>query len=183
MTILFYGDSLTAGYGLSDPSTQGYPALIGDKIKSAGLKYEIINAGLSGDTSQGGVSRLDYWLGRKIDVFVLELGINDIMRGVSPVRTYNNLSAIIEKVKSKYPQTRIVLMGMELPPFISAGPVEEFRTIYQKLSTHHKIALVPFFLKGVLGVRSLNLPDGLHPSREGYKVIAETVWPIIRPLL
>jgi acyl-CoA thioesterase-1 len=181
--ILFFGDSLTAGYGLRDVSTESFPALIQKKINTAGLTYEVINAGISGDTSAGGLTRLDYWLSRSIDVFVLELGINDILRGISPAITFKNLQTIIIKVKTKYPHCRIALMGMEIPVFIPANWAGEFRSIFRKLATANQPAFVPFFLEGVTGIPSLNLNDGLHPSAKGYEVIANKVWPVISPLL
>ncbi|NOT75540.1 MAG: arylesterase [Cyclobacteriaceae bacterium] len=182
-TILFFGDSLTAGYGLSDAKNDSFPGLIQRKITEASLSYEVVNAGISGDTSGGGLARLDYWLSRPIDVFILELGINDIMRGINPRITFQNLQAIIDKVKIKNPKVQIAVMGMELPPFVPGSLTLEFRQIFRKLSDANRLTLVPFFLDGVAGIQHLNLNDGLHPSAEGYKVIANKVWPVIKPLL
>jgi acyl-CoA thioesterase-1 len=181
--ILFFGNSLTAGYGLRHASLESFPALIQQKINAAQLDYKVINAGISGDTSSGGLNRIDYWLSQPLSVFVLELGINDIIRGTSPQITQRNLQAIIDKVKAKYPQAKIALMGMEIPPFIPAPFAAQFRDIYRKLAEANQIAFVPFFLDGVAGKAHLNLPDRLHPSVEGYKVIADKVWPVIRKLL
>ncbi len=181
--ILFFGDSLTAGYGLSNVDNESFPALIGQKIKAAGLDYRIINAGLSGDTSTGGLSRLDYWLSQPIEVFILELGINDILRGIPPSRTYTNLDSIINKVKAKYPNVKLALMGMEIPSFIPGAFAAEFRTIFRRLADAHNMVFVPFFLEGVAGLAHLNMKDGLHPSAEGYRIIADRVWPVIKPLL
>lgn len=181
--ILFFGDSLTAGYGLRDPASESFPALVGLKIRDAGLSYEVINAGISGDTSSGGLERIDYWLSRRIDVFILELGINDIMRGFPPAQTEKNLQAIINKVKARYPRCIIVLMGMQLPEFIPGTMATEFRGIFRTLADANKIAFVPFFLNGVMGQSHLNLSDGIHPSAKGYELIASNVWPVIQPLL
>ncbi|CAN5201844.1 arylesterase [soil metagenome] len=182
-TILFFGDSLTAGYGLEDPKHDSYPGLIQKKIETANLSYEVINAGISGDTSASGLARLDYWLKKPVDVFVLELGINDVMRGVAPAITATNLQAIITRVRSKHAGVKVVLMGMELPAFLPRMFIDEFKLIFRKLVDKNSITLVPFFLDGVAGQPRLNLSDGLHPSSEGYKVIANNVWPVLKPLL
>jgi acyl-CoA thioesterase-1 len=181
--ILFFGDSLTAGYGLNDAENESFPALIGQKIKALNLFYNVINAGLSGDTSPAGLRRLDYWLSQRVDIFVLELGVNDVMRRIPPSTTYQNLQAIIERVVTKYPSAKLALMGMQLPSFIPGPSAVEFSAIYQKLAKQFGMALVPFFLEGVAGKRNLNLRDGLHPSAEGYKIIADKVWPVLKDLL
>jgi acyl-CoA thioesterase-1 len=181
--ILFFGDSLTAGYGLRNPATESFPALIEQKINSAKLDYRVFNAGLSGDTSTGGLNRLDYWLGGGVNIFVLELGVNDIIRGVAPQTTLNNLQIIVNKVKAKNPQVKLALMGMEIPPFIPAPFAAQFRDIYRKLADTNKMAFVPFFLEGVAGIAHLNLPDRIHPTAEGYKIIADKVWPVLKDLL
>jgi acyl-CoA thioesterase-1 len=181
--ILFFGDSLTAGYGLGNVADESFPALIGQKIKKDGLPYEVINAGVSGDTSAGGLSRIEYWLSRPISVFILELGINDILRGISPKSTLNNLQAIIDKVKLKYPGCKLALMGMEIPAFIPGAFATEFRAIFRKLAGSNQMVFVPFFLEGVAGLAHLNMKDGLHPSAMGYQIIADKVWPVIKPLL
>ena len=138
---------------------------------------------MSGNTSTGGLQRLDYWLSRPIHVFILELGINDFLRGISPATTYRNLKMIVEKVRSKFPGVAIALMGMELPSFVPGSVAGEFRSIFSNLSEEYGIAYVPFFLEGVAGKQHLNLPDGLHPSAAGYAVITEKVWPVIKLLL
>lgn len=181
--ILFFGDSLTAGYGLADTHTESCPALIQQKIDAAGLEYHVINGGLSGDTSAGGLARLEYWLNRPMDVFILELGINDMMRRIPPAKIYQNLETIILKVKAKYPQIKLALMGMELPAFIPGAATTEFRAIYRKLADKYHMVLVPFYLEGVAGQQHLNLRDGLHPSAAGYRIIADKIWPVIKPLL
>ena len=181
--ILFFGDSLTAGYGLRNAGLEAYPALIGQKINAAGFDYTIINGGLSGDTSGGGLNRIDYWISQSIDIFVLELGINDIIRGISPHAILTNLQSIIDRVKTKHPQVNIVLMGMHIPAFIPSTFAVQFNAIYPKLAETNKLAFVPFFLDGVAGKAHYNLPDHLHPNAEGYKVIADRVWPVIQKLL
>jgi len=181
--ILFFGDSLTAGYGLANAATESFPALIGEKINALGLQYRISNAGVSGDTTSGGLARLEYWLSQPTDVFVLELGINDIRRGVPPTVIQNNLQTIINKVKAKYPQAKLALLGMEIPEFLGGGIAIEFSGIYRKLADANQTALVPFLLKGVAGQKHLNLWDRLHPSAAGYKIVAETVWPVLKTLL
>ncbi|WP_183558025.1 arylesterase [Mucilaginibacter sp. SP1R1] len=181
--ILFFGDSLTAGYGLKNAKAESLPALIQQKIDAEHLPYHAINGGLSGDTSAGGLFRLEYWLNRPIHVFVLELGINDIIRGIAPQTTYKNLQAIIDKVKLKYPDVKLALMGMEIPAFIPGPFAAEFRSIFRKLSDANQMAFVPFYLAGVAGKPHLNLPDMLHPSAEGYHIIAGNVWPVLYKIL
>jgi acyl-CoA thioesterase-1 len=179
---LFFGDSLTAGYGLRNAASESFPALIQQKINAEKLDYKVINAGLSGDTSAGGLRRIDYWLNNPTDIFVLELGINDIMRRIPPEATMRNLQAIINKVRDKYPQAKIALMGMEVPVFIPGDMARQFRGIFRNLANFNQLTLVPFFLEGVAGQVHLNTPDRLHPSADGYKVIASNVWPVIRNL-
>lgn len=181
--ILFFGDSLTAGYGLGDVHTESFPALIQQKIDREGLPYHVINAGISGDTSTGGLNRLDYWLKRPLDIFVLELGINDIMRGVAPEKIYQNLQLIIATVKKQYPSAKIALMGMAVPAFIPSSFIAEFGAIYGRLARDNQLAFLPFFLAGVAGQPGLNLADRLHPNSRGYEIIAGNVWPVLKPLL
>lgn len=182
-SILFFGDSLTAGYGLANAATASFPAIVAGKIKAEGLDYQVTNAGLSGDTTAGGLSRLSYWLNKPVAVFVLELGINDIMRGVAPHVIAQNLQKIIDTVKDKYPLVKLVLLGMEVPVFLGGSLVIAFNSIYTKLAKDNNIAFVPFLLAGVAGVKHFNLADRLHPSAEGYKVVAETVWPVLKTVL
>ena len=181
--ILFFGDSLTAGYGLRNAATESFPALIQQKITHEHLDYNVINAGLSGDTSFGGLGRINYWLSQPISVFVLELGINDIIRSISPQTTLKNLQGIVDKVKAKYPDVKMALMGMQVPAFANPLMAGQFGDIFKTLAAQNQMALVPFFLDGVAGKQHLNLPDRLHPSAEGYKVITEKVWPVIQKLL
>lgn len=181
--ILFFGDSLTAGYGLKNAKTESLPALVQQKIDAAKLPYHVINGGLSGDTTAGGLFRLDYWTNRPIHVFVLELGVNDIIRGISPQTTLKNLQAIIDKVKLKFPDIKLALMGMEIPAFIPGPFAAEFRAVFRKLAEANQMAFVPFYLEGVAGKPHLNLPDMLHPSAEGYRIMADNVWPVLQVLL
>jgi acyl-CoA thioesterase I len=181
--ILFFGDSLTAGYGLSNPSLQSFPALIQKKINASGFLYEVVNAGISGDTSSGGLARLDYWLNQSIDIFILELGINDVWRGAPHTATKHNLDLILKKVIKRFPNCKLAVMGMEIPDTLSPAALNGFRKIYRELAEGHAAALVPFFLEGVAGMKHLNLQDGLHPSAKGYEVIADKVWPTIKALL
>lgn len=182
-TILFFGDSLTAGYGLGDATNESFPALIQQKINKENLNYRIVNAGVSGDTSAGGLNRIDYWLSQPVDVFVLELGVNDIMRGIPPQTTAKNLQTIITKVKTKHPQVKMALMGMEIPLLMQAGFADQFIAIYRQLSSANQMAFVPFFLKDVAGIRRLNMNDRIHPTAEGYRIIADNVWPVLKSLL
>jgi acyl-CoA thioesterase-1 len=181
--ILFFGDSLTAGYGLKDAKSQSLPVLIQQKLDGEGLAYHVINGGVSGDTTSGGLYRLDYWINRPTAVFVLELGINDIIRGISPQTTANNLQTIIDRVKQKHPHVKIAVMGMEIPDFIPGTFAAQFKAIFRKIAEANNLAFLPFYLQGVAGVAYLNLPDRLHPNAEGYKVMAEHVWPVIKTLL
>ena len=182
-TILFFGDSLTAGYGLRNAVAESFPALIEQKIAAAGYDYKVINAGLSGDTSGGGLARIDYWLAQPLSAFVLELGINDVIRGISPQTTLNNLQAITAKVKAKYPGVKIAIMGMQIPLYIRSGFANQFNGIYRTLADSTGAVLVPFFLDGVAGKAALNLPDHLHPNAAGYQIIAGKTWPFIEKLL
>ncbi|MEJ2880575.1 arylesterase [Pedobacter sp. GR22-6] len=181
--ILFFGDSLTAGYGLNKPSQQSFPALIQNRINTAGLKYECINAGLSGDTSASGLNRLSYWLGQTIDVFVLALGANDLIRGLAPTNTQSNLQQIFDQVRFKHPDAKFLLLGMQLPLWVPGQRAAEYRQLYQNLAGQNQIPLLPFLLDGVAGIAHLNMHDGLHPLAEGYQIIAAKVWPVLLPLL
>lgn len=180
-TILFFGNSLTAGYGLE--TSQAFPALVQERIDSLGLNYKVINSGLSGETSAGGKSRISWVLREKVDVFVLELGANDGLRGIELESTRQNLQAIIDTVKTKYPEAKIVIAGMQIPPNMGPEYTAKFRTIFQDLAEKNNTALIPFLLEGVGGIRELNLPDGIHPTPEGHKIVAENVWKTLEPVL
>lgn len=179
--VLFFGNSLSAGLGV-EPE-EAFPALIGEKIKAAGLNYQVINAGLSGETSAGGKSRVGWVLRQPVAVFVLELGGNDGLRGILPPSTKQNLQAIIDSVKRKSPQAKIVLAGMQIPPNMGLQYTKSFRAIFPALAKENRAALIPFLLEDVGGVPRLNQPDRIHPTAEGHKIVANTVWKTLEPLL
>jgi acyl-CoA thioesterase-1 len=180
-TIVFFGNSLTAGYGVS-PS-EAFPALIQKKIDSLGLPYQVINAGVSGETSSGGKTRIDWILREPVEIFVLELGANDGLRGTPLSETKKNLQDIIDKVKAKYPGSKLVFAGMEIPPNMGQAYTTEFRNIYTDLAAKNKMTLIPFLLEGVGGEPELNQADGIHPTAEGHLIVAENVWKQLHKLL
>ena len=179
--IVFFGNSLTAAYKL-DPA-EGYVHLLQLRLDSLGLPYKTVNAGLSGETSSAGNQRIGWVLRQPVDIFVLELGANDALRGIDPELCFQSLDSILTKVKNKYPQARLVVAGMEAPPNLGPGYVRQFHNIYPRLAKKHGAALIPFFLEGVGGRPELNLPDGIHPNAEGQKVVLENVWKVLYPLL
>jgi acyl-CoA thioesterase I len=181
-TILMLGDSLTDGYGLSRKSA--YPALIEEKIRASGMRYNVINAGISGDTTAGGLRRVDSYLTRgRIDVLVLALGINDAFRGVPLDQMRSNLQGIIDRVRAKNPDVRVVIAGMQLPEFGGDSYVRSFGLMFHELAEKNDAALLPYLLKGVGGDPSLNLPDRIHPNAAGMRVLAENVWSVLEPVL
>ena len=179
--ILFFGNSLTAAYGLD--TEEGFPNLIQLKLDSLGLDYTVINSGLSGETTSGGRNRLDWVLNQEVDIFVLELGANDGLRGIPLTETRANLQAMIDMVREKNPETRIVLAGMQIPPNMGTDYTTDFKNIYPELAKANDLALIPFLLEGVAGVPELNLEDGIHPTAEGQKIVANTVWEALQPLV
>lgn len=179
--ILFFGDSLTAGYGLSPE--EAFPALVEKQLNKNGKPVKVVNAGLSGETSAGGLSRIDWILRQPIDIFVLELGGNDGLRGLPLAQTKKNLQAIIDKVKAKYPKVKIVVVGMMVPPNMGTDYTTQFKAIFPELAKKNNATLMPFLLEGVGGNEKLNLPDGIHPNSEGHKIVAANVLKIINPLL
>ncbi len=179
--VLFYGNSLTAGYGV-EPS-QAFPALVGQKIDSAGLNYTVVNAGLSGETTAGGKSRINWVMRQPVAVFVLELGGNDGLRGLPLSATRQNLQAIMDTVRKKSPEATIVLAGMQIPPNMGTTYTKEFRELFKELADKNKAVLIPFLLEGVGGIPKLNQPDGIHPTPEGHKLVANTVWKVLKPIL
>ena len=181
-TILFFGDSLTAGYGLDDIN-DAFPAIIQSIIDSLGLEYTVINSGLSGETSAGGRSRIKWVLKQKIDVFVLELGANDGLRGVPLQETRENLQAIIDEVHVKEPDATIILAGMQLPPNLGPDYTTEFNSIFYELAEKNELELIPFILKDVGGIPELNQEDGIHPTIEGQKIVASNVWGILKKVI
>jgi len=181
-TILFFGDSLTAGYGLEDIN-DAYPAIIQSTIDSLDLDYTVINSGLSGETSAGGRSRIKWVLNQKIDVFVLELGANDGLRGVPLQETRENLQAIIDAVQNKEPDATIILAGMQLPPNMGSEYTTGFNTIFYELAEKNELDFIPFILKDVGGIPELNQEDGIHPTIEGQKIVANNVWTVLEKVL
>ncbi len=182
-TLVFFGDSLTAGYGLEDPAVQAYPYLIREKIAAAGLSWRTVNAGLSGETTAGGLRRIDWILRQPVDLLVLALGANDGLRGVSPAVSQGNLQQIIDRVRAKNPQTIVVVAGMQMPSSMGADFEKTFGEIFPAVAAKNSATLVPFLLEGVGGREELNQPDRIHPNAAGHAVVAETVWKILRPLL
>lgn len=181
-TILCFGDSITAGYGLED-NDDAFPALVQQKIDSLNLNYTVVNSGVSGETTAGGKSRIDWVIKQPVDIFLLELGANDGLRGVPLSETRGNLQEIIDVVKEKSPETTIVLAGMQLPPNMGQDYTTEFRQLFADLAQKNDLEFIPFILKDVGGIASLNQGDGIHPNVEGHKILAETVWETLEPLL
>ena len=179
--IMFYGNSLTAGYRLEE--SESFPSLIEDKIDSLKMNYSVINAGLSGDTSYDGLKRLDWVLNSKVDVFILELGANDMLRGLPLKNTRENLKAIVDKVKTKYPDAIIGLCAMSGAPNMGEDYVTEFEKIYTDLAELEGVNYIPFFLEGVAGHPDLLLADGKHPNAEGQKIVADNIWASLKNLL
>lgn len=178
--IVAFGDSLTAGYGLSQ--SESYPQLLQEKLRADGFKYEVVNAGVSGDTTAGGLRRIDWALDDgDVRFLILELGANDFLRGQPVAETKANLSRMIERAKQK--GARVLLAGMYTPP--NAGPEyqREIHEAFRALAREHDVPLIPFFLEGVAGRRQLNLDDGIHPNAEGTKIVADTVYRHLKPML
>ena len=187
--LIFFGDSLTAGYGL--PASASFPALVQQRLDTQQLPYKVMNYGVSGETSAGGRQRLAAVLARQpVDVFVLALGANDGIRGIPVRETTQNLQFILDAVKRQYPQAQLVLAGLEFP--FDLGPLgghrlahyaTEFKALFRTLAEKNSLAFVPFLLQGVLGRRELNLADGVHPNAAGQKILAENVWQVLGSVL
>lgn len=182
-TIVCLGDSLTAGYGLPNPEAQAYPALIQDKIDAAKLPWRVVNAGISGDTTAGGLRRINWLLRQPIDILILALGGNDGLRGVDPAVTQENLIGIIERARARYPDITIILAGMQMPANLGPAYQARYREIFPAVAKAKDCELIPFLLEGVGGDPELNQPDMIHPTAEGQKRIAETVWTVLQPQL
>ena len=182
-TIIFFGDSLTAGYGLENPAAEAFPGVIQQKISAAHFAWRTINAGLSGETTAGGLRRVDWILRQPADIFVLALGGNDGLRGIDPAVSRLNLQGIIDKVRTKYPPAKIVLAGMQMPANLGPDYTSAFAAMYPELAEKNHAALVPFLLEGVGLVPELNQRDGIHPTAAGHALVAETIWKTLRPLL
>lgn len=179
--ILFFGNSLTAGYGLE--TNQAFPALIQQKIDSLGWSYKVVNAGLSGETTASGKNRLDWVLNQDVEVFVLELGANDGLRGIPIEETRKNLQEIIDLVREENPGTEIVLAGMQIPPNMGPEYTSEFRNIFPELAEKNDVHLIPFLLEDVAGIPELNQNDGIHPTAEGQKILTQNVWEVLKPII
>ncbi len=179
--ILFFGDSLTAGYGLSPE--EAFPTLVEKLLIEKGKACKVVNAGLSGETSAGGLTRIDWVLRQPVDVFILELGANDGLRGLPLEQTEKNLQAIIDKVKTKSPKSKIVIAGMLVPPNMGPDYTEKFKKIFPALAKKNNATLIPFLLQDVAGDAKLNQPDGIHPNVEGHKIVAKNIVKVIEPLL
>lgn len=179
--ILFFGNSLTAGYGLE--TDEAFPALIQQKLDSLNLDYKVVNAGLSGETTASGMNRLEWVLNQNVDIFVLELGANDGLRGIPLEETRKNLQEIINTVREKNPETKIVLAGMQIPPNMGQDYTSQFRNIFPELAEENDVFLIPFLLEDVAGIPELNQEDGIHPTIKGQKIVSENVWKILKPLV
>jgi acyl-CoA thioesterase I len=180
-TVLVLGDSLAAGFGV-DPS-EAFPAVLQQRAEASGMTVRVINGGVSGDTTAGGLRRLDWMLKSPVDVLFLELGGNDGLRGLPIESTRSNLTAIIQKTRSRHPKAEIVVAGMQMPPNVGQDYADRFRALFPAVAREEKAALVPFLLEGVGGVPDLNLPDQIHPTAQGHRMIASNAWPVLEPLL
>ncbi|OGX89387.1 arylesterase [Hymenobacter lapidarius] len=179
--VVFFGNSLTAGYGVAPKSN--LPSQIAQKIEAAGLNYQVVNAGVSGETTAGGLARVGSVLRQPVDVFVLELGANDVFRLVPVPEIRRNLQGIIDAVRKKNPKAQIVVAGLQIPGDFGPGYVTEFQSLFRALAIKNKAALIPYLLEDVGGVPELNQQDGIHPTAAGYRVVARTVWATLAPLL
>jgi acyl-CoA thioesterase-1 len=182
-TIVFFGDSLTAGLGLAEPAEEAFPAVIQKRLAAAHRPWRVVNAGLSGETTSGGLRRVEWILRQPVDVFVLELGGNDGLRGIEPAVSRKNLQGIIDRVRAKNPATKILLAGMQMPPSLGPDYVRDFAAIYPDLAEKNHLALVPSLLERVGLSTELNQADGIHPTAEGHAIVADTVWKYLDPLL
>ncbi|MBR06157.1 MAG: arylesterase [Rickettsiales bacterium] len=179
--ILFFGNSITAGYQLD--VADAFPAIIQERLDSLGYHYKSVNAGLSGETSAGGLNRIDWVLQTVPDIFVLELGANDGLRGLDLDETKKNLKGIIGKVREANPEVKVILAGMEVPPNLGNDYTTKFRNMFKEIAEEEKSELIPFLLNNVAGIPELNLKDGIHPTPEGHQIVADNVWPVLLPLL
>ena len=178
--ILVFGDSLSDGFMLK--RSEAYPALLAKKLHAAGLNFQVINASAAGGTTEGGLERLPAHLKHRIDIFILELGINDAFRGLSVDQIQHNLQQIIDRVKARNPNVRVVIAGMQLPNYAADDYVSAFGKMFPDLATKNAAALVPYLIEGVAGDPSLNLPDGIHPNAAGQKILAQNVWRVLEPV-
>src|SRR5437764_10693483 len=179
-TVLVFGDSLSDGFMLK--RSEAYPALLAKKLRAADLNFQVTNASASGGTTQGGLERLPPHLKHRIDIFILELGINDAFRGLSVDEIESNLQQIIDKVKTRNPNVRVVIAGMQLPNYAGDDYVSAFGKMFAELAANNRAVLVPYLLEGVAGDPTLNLSDGIHPNAAGQKILAENVWRVLEPI-
>jgi acyl-CoA thioesterase I len=180
--IVFFGNSLTAGFGI-DPS-DAFPALIQNRLDSLGMHYTVVNAGLSGETTASGVNRVDWVIGQqRVDVFVLELGGNDGLRGIPVEETRKNLLVIIEKVRGKHPKAEIIIAGMLVPPNMGPKYSKDFQAVFPAVASDANVKLIPFILENVGGEKELNLEDGIHPTPEGHKLVRENIWAVLKDIV
>jgi acyl-CoA thioesterase I len=179
--ILFVGTSLTAGYRVGEHVA--YPAVIQQKVNDAGLPFRVVNAGISGETSAGGLRRIDWSLQQPVDVLVLELGANDGLRGLDPAAMRDNIDEIINRTRARYPDAAVLLIGMEAPPNLGEAYTSAFRGVFTDLAAKHDAVLLPFLLDGVAGDPALNIEDGIHPNAEGHRILAASVWDVLEPVL
>ena len=191
-TLVCFGDSLTAGYGLESAATDAYPALLQRRLDAYtaaqpdpanAARWRVINAGLSGETTAGGSRRIDWVLRQPVDIFLLALGGNDGLRGLDPAVSQKNLQSIIDRVRDRYPAAKIILAGMMMPPSMGENYARAFAEMYPALASKNHLTLVPFLLQGVGGRADLNQGDGIHPTPAGHAVVAETIWSAMRPLV
>lgn len=180
-TILFLGNSITAGYGLD--MEQAFPALIQKKIDATNWNFRVVNAGQSGDTSAGGLNRIEWLLKNRVDILVLELGGNDGLRGLPAETTRKNLQAIIDRTKGKYPEVKVIVAGMKVPPNMGSDYGRKFEAVFVDLAKKNNATLIPFILEGVGGNREFNLADGIHPTAKGHEILATNVWKVLEPVL
>lgn len=179
--ILFFGDSITAGYQLDEKDAFSY--LIQNTIDSLEMDYTVVNAGVSGETSSGGLNRIDWVLRQPVDIFCLELGANDALRGLDPLETEKNLNGILDKLYATYPDVQVILLGMLAPPNMGIKYSEKFNKIYPELATKYQCPIVPFLLDGVAGDVTLNLQDGIHPNKKGHEVLKNNIWKVMKDYL
>lgn len=180
--ILIFGNSLTAGYGLDNPE-DGFAGLLQHRLDSLKLPYEVVNGGISGETSADGKGRIAWMMQQQVDIFVLELGANDGLRGISTEATFDNLQFILSAVKETHPEARLLITGMEVPPNMGDTYAADFRKIFPTLAEKYGAVLMPFLLEGVAGEPELNLTDGIHPTEEGHKIVAENLWKILKEMI
>lgn len=179
--IVVLGDSLAAGHGLTP--AEAYPAVLQRKIATHGWNFTVLDAGISGDTTAGGLRRLDWLLQRRVDVLIIALGGNDGLRGIQPDVTRANLQTTIERARQKYPDIEIALAGMRMPPNLGRDYLDRFQSIYPELAEKNRVALIPFLLEGVGGRPDKNQEDMIHPTAEGHEIIADNVWKVLEPIL